>query len=235
MNAKSLTPNKLHIAASIAVSSVLLFSLFAPAVTPVFAGSDNNVGKHAYKVNIIGRPNTWNGDDTGSNSKTLFISIKEQQSKVTCEDDSGVTLTGTETWTPENGQRIYFYSNTENTFDVEDRDATDGQAIVSIPQTENGFDIFVRILGGSNKNFPGCLDADAYQYILTNDTGTLYYYIGHLDANRKPGQPEKVNVRSLFYDGNTAYFDNIWSDYFWTIQNNGLRNMQLIFYETSPA
>jgi hypothetical protein len=56
-------------------------------------------------------------------------------------------------------------------------------------------------------------------------------YIGHLDANRKPGQPEKVNVKSLFYDGNVAYFDDVWSDYFWVLQNNGLRNMQLIFYE----
>ncbi len=216
----------------IAVAAIMVAVAVIVPMQAALAGSDNNVGKHAYKINIIGRPNDWQGSDTGSDSKTLFISLFEEEARVTCEPTSGVTPTGTETYTPEPGQRIYFYTNAANQFDVEDRDATDGKAVVSIPQTTNGYDIYVRILGGSNKNFPGCLDADAYKYITTDTTGDLYYYIGHLDANRNPGTPEKVNVRSLFYDGNVAYFDSVWSDYFWTIQNNGLRNMQLIFYET---
>src|SRR5438093_1594247 len=53
-------------------------------------GSDNNVGRHAYKVNIIGRPNNWNGDDTGSNGKVLFIGLKTNAQEVTCELGSGV-------------------------------------------------------------------------------------------------------------------------------------------------
>ncbi len=219
--------NKLVMAVA-ALAIIAAVAVIVPMQTAL-AGQDNNVGKHEYKVNIIGRPNDWQGKDTGSESNTLFIGIKVQEQLVQCEDSSGVTLKGWDVSAAqvEPGQRIYFYQG--ETFDVVDRDATDGSANVTIPQTTNGYDIYVRILGGSNKNFAGCLDADAYKYNGTDQ----YYWIGHLDANRKPGTPEKVNVKSLFYDPTgTSYFTGVWSDYFWTIQNNGLRNMQLIFYET---
>lgn len=219
---KKFKPVPILIAAIIAISAIF-------AVMPVMAGSENNVGRHVYKINIIGRPNDWSGKDTGSSSKTLFISLFEQKERVVCEPTSGVVMKHVYVETPLPGQRIYFYTNTANEFDVEDRDATDGKAIVSIPETTGGYDIYVRVLGGSNKNFPGCLDADAYKFISADN----YYYIGHLDANRNPGKPEKVNVRSLFYDNGVSYFDTVWSDYFWVIANNGLRNMQLIFYETT--
>ncbi|MFQ5970624.1 MAG: hypothetical protein ACE5J2_09060 [Nitrososphaerales archaeon] len=213
--------------------AVLLMSAFIPS-TPLPAadagngkgkGSANNVGKHEYKINVIGRPNEWSGKDYNTNSKVLFIGIKTYKDHVECEDESGVYLVSEFVEAPEPGQRIYFYEGDK--FGLEDRDASDGKAVVTIPYSEDGYDIAVRILGGSNKNFPACLDADAYQYTDTD----LYYYIGHLDANRKPGQPEKVNVKSLFYgNGNEAYYSDYYEDYFWTIQNNGLRNMQVIFY-----
>ena len=223
------TPRVQEIVFTLLILSTLTLSIL---VVPAFAGSSNNVGKHAYKINIIGRPNTWQGvSDSGSNSKTIFISLFVEEGLVTCEATSGSYTTGYETTNPEPGQRIYFYTNTANTFSVEDRDATDGKAVVSIPQTPNGYNVYVRVLGGSNKNFPGCLDADAYQYLSTVEGVDYYYYIGHLDANRKLGTPEKVNVRELFYNNGVSYFDNVWSDYFWVLQNNGLRNMQLIFYE----
>jgi len=213
---------------SLTLLTVFILSVSMASMAPAMAGSGNNVGRHAYKINIIGRPNTWQGSDTGSSSKTIFISIKTEP-LATCDPKSGVSGTPTPVATlPTQGQRIYFYTNTENTFDVEDRDATDGIAIVSIPQTANGYDIYVRILGGSNNKFPGCLDADAYAYLTTTET---WYLIGHLDANRKPGVPEKFSVRSLFYSDGVAYFSDPWQDYFWNVYNNGLRNMQLIFYE----
>jgi len=191
------------------------------------AGSATNVGKHDYKVNIIGRPNTWSGSDTGSNSPTLFIGIKVQAQTVQCETSSGVTLIGqdVDAATVLPGERIYFSQG--DRFAVTDRDATDGSAAVTIPYKAGGYDIFLRILGGSNKNFAGCLDANAYQVV----NATTDYLIGHLDANRQAGQPQKVSVKDLFYDPTgTSYFSGVWSDYFWNIQNNGLRNMQLIFY-----
>lgn len=210
---------------------VLLTTLLVSGILPVMAGSSTNVGKHAYKVNIIGRPNDWQGSDTGSESKTVFISIKVFEELVECEPLSGVTPVGevVEAAQVEPGQRIHFYQG--SAFDVVDRDATDGKAVISIPYKEGGYDIFVRVLGGSNKNFAGCLDADAYKFLYTDASGSWYYYIGHLDVNRSPGKPTKVNVKELFYDPTgTSYFTEVWSDYFWTIQNNGLRNMQLIFY-----
>ena len=204
------------------------------AALPVMGGSNNNVGAHAYKINIIGRmKGTWSGDDNGLGSKVIFISLKTERLAV-CEETSGVTVAPAPydmATLPAGGQKIYFYLG--GAFDVIDRDATDGDgAMVSIPAAPYGYDIYVRILGGSNKNFLGCLDADAFFY---NHTADSWYYIGHLDANRKPGTPTKVDVRSLFYHDNIPYFDVHYQDYFWYVTNNGLRLMQLIFYErTGP-
>ena len=214
--------------------AMLTISVILAAV-PVMAGpkgADNNVGKHVFKINIIGRPTNWTGKDSGSSSNTIFISIKCHPEMVTCESSSYVDYSHAgEVWVPEAGQRIYFYSAT--TFEVVDRDATDGDARVTIPAPAAGYqyNISVRVLGGNNTKFPGCLEADAVRDSIYGEPIGTYYLIGTLHANRKPGTPEKVDVRGLFYTGSTAYFSDYYQDYFWSITNNGLRNMQLIFYE----
>ena len=198
------------------------------------AGSDHNVGRHAYKVNIIGRPNNWNGDDTGSNGKVLFIGLKTNAQEVTCELGSGVgDDTGQTTdQVPAGHQTIYFTGTTDGTFDILDRDATDGSARIAIPANVAGYDIYIRVLGKPG----GCLDANAF---AVNSTGT-FFFAGHLDANRRSGTPEKIRVDALFFvhvdtngdgipDTVVSVFDASFKEYFWQIANNGLRNMQLIF------
>jgi len=229
-------------AASIAVGALFLAAaLAAPLLTP--SGSGNNVGPHAYKVNIIGRPNEWRGDETSA-GKVIFIGIQTVEPGANiCEEESGVVDDTVPTPSAEvvPRQRIHFVPG--ETFEVLDRDATDGSASIQIPPTTGvgGYDVYVRILGGSNKNFHGCLDADAFAYDAER---ALYYFAGHLDANRKNGVPEKVLVNDLFdvwycldFDaaGNCissdeiSVFDAAFSDYFWNIQNDGLRLLQVIF------
>src|SRR5438046_5507962 len=156
-------------------------------------GSDHNVGRHAYKVNIIGRPNTWNGDDTGSNGKVLFIGLNTNSQEVTCELGSGVgDDTGQTTdQVPAGHQTIYFTGTTDGTFDILDRDATDGSARIAIPANVAGYDMYIRVLGKPG----GCLDANAF---AVNGTG-VYFFAGHLDANRRDGAPEKSPADALFF------------------------------------
>lgn len=220
------------------IALTLCVALAATALPLVTAGADTNVGRHAYKVNFIGRPNAWSGSDTGSESNTVFISLKTNAGSVQCEASSGVIDDGpgaeTTSAVPSGRETIYF---SPGPFDVLDRDATDGSARIQMPANVAGYDIYVRVLGKPG----GCLDADAYAW---DADGALYYYAGHLDANRKSGAPEKVRVNELFYvnvdlnaDGDAldagehiSVFDGMFEDYFWQIENNGLRNMQLIFY-----
>lgn len=221
-----------------ALALVVCAALAATALPLVTAGPDTNVGRHAFKVNIIGRPNAWSGSDSGSESNTVFISLKTNAGSVQCEASSGVVDDGvgadTTSAVPSGRETIYFSAGP---FDVLDRDATDGSARIQMPANVAGYDIYVRVLGKPG----GCLDADAYAW---DADGALYYYAGHLDANRKTGAPEKVRVNELFYvnvdlnaDGDAtdagehiSVFDGMFEDYFWQIENSGLRNMQLIFY-----
>jgi hypothetical protein len=219
----------------------VVLALVAVGTLPLInaAGSDNNVGRHAYKINIIGRPNDWKGSDTNGDSKTLFIGLKTNAQDVTCEDASGYSDAGDGTITdavPANHQTIYFTGTTDGSFSVLDRDATDGSARIAIPADLDGYDVYIRVLGKPG----GCLDANGYAKD-TNDTGTYYYYTGHIDANRKTGAPQKTQIDEIFYvwidtdgdgvlDTRTSVFDAMFDDYFWQVSNNGLRNMQLIFY-----
>ena len=117
---------------------------------------------------------------------------------------------------------------------------------IAIPETSGtgGYDVYVRILGKPG----GCLDADGYAEYDAENYGVIdsWYFSGHLDANRKTGVPGKVSVNDMFdvwvcveVDTETgdcidfdeiSVFDDMFAGYFWQIQNQGLRNMQLIFY-----
>lgn len=243
-----MTLTKRKVVRALAVVTALAF--LAGAALPAIAGSENNVGRHAYKFNIIGRPNDWNGDDSNANTKTIFIGLNSYEGEGTiCEEESGVTddVAGENVFTvePVANERLYFTGTTDGSFYVIDRDATDGSARIAIPETSGtgGYDVWLRILGKPG----GCLDADGFAEADLDEDGVTdhWFFSGHLDANRKSGVPGKVSVNDMFdvwvcvavdidgvctdYD-EISVFDDMFTDYFWNLNNQGLRNMQMIFY-----
>lgn len=216
------------------VAAVALSLLAVMLVTPASAlGSGGaGIGSHAYMVNIIGRPNDHAGSGDDSSGRSLFIGLKTDAGTTACEDSSAFSDAGDDglaDLAPSGRQRIGFVAGD---FKVLDRDATDGMATISIPADTAGYDVYVRVLGKPG----GCLDADGY---VLNSTGS-YFLTGHIDANRKTGTPQKVLVNDIFTvqldtdgdgvaDTTASVFDSQFADYFWSIQNNGLRLMQVVF------
>jgi hypothetical protein len=237
------------------ISATIVAAFLAVSIAPSFAmaSSDAGVGKHAYKFNVIGHPGVWNGDDSNANTKTLFMSLDSVEGDSSICEDSGVTViddqpgTNVETTEPTAGQRLRFTGTTDGSFYVIDRDLTDGSGHIAIPATSGtgGYDVYVRVLGKPG----GCLDADGYTEFDSDGDGVIdqWLFSGHLDANRKTGVPGKTLINDMFDvwvcvawsdDGLTcldydevSVFSDMFEGYFWQIQNDGLRNMQLIFVE----
>jgi hypothetical protein len=217
-----------------AVGVALSMLMIAVGVPTGLAASDNSVGPHAYKVNIIGRPNDWQGSNDASGN-VVWIGLKTNAESATCEDGSSFSDAGDDGLAdllPAGRQQIGFVGTTDGSFDVLDKDATDGRATIAIPANTGGYDTYIRVLGKPG----GCLDADGY---VLNSTGS-YFLTGHIDANRKTGTPQKVLINDIFMvwldtdgdgvaDTEVSVFDSQFADYFWNIENNGLRLMQLIF------
>lgn len=215
------------------VAAVALSLVAVMLLTPASALSSNGagIGSHAYMVNIIGRPNDYSGSGDDSGGRSVFVGLKTSAGEVSCEDSSAYSDEGDDglpDLVPSGRQKIGFVAGD---FKVLDRDATDGLATISIPADTAGYDVYVRVLGKPG----GCLDADGF---VLNSTGS-YFLTGHIDANRKTGTPQKVLINDIFTvqldtdgdgvaDTTASVFDSQFVDYFWTIQNNGLRLMQVI-------
>jgi hypothetical protein len=154
---------------------------------------------------------------------------------------------------PINGVKLAFVKNSSITsLQIVDRDATDGYAEIDVPAdwaTATSIDLYVRVLGKPG----GCIGADAFVY-----DGTNYYYAGTVVMKRKTGQSSFIDASELttvWYcpDGSTVtptsghnydcvasdgttvvaavelnVFNNVFDEYFWDINNSGVRVMQVL-------
>ena len=183
-------------------------------------------GAH-FNLNVIGwaqsdqnNGDEWNGNDLSGNGHRIFIPLKttwNKDPKTTTDEPNEPGVSGT-TVGPQKGVKIKVQWDTN--FAVIDCDATDGEAILQMP--EGGFDIYVRALGKPG----GALDLDAY--IIE---GGYYYYVGHVDIDRPNGGKSKFEdiSRILIYQSNPVWD---YDEYFWQLYNNGLRLAQFRFYYT---
>ena len=143
-------------------------------------------------------------------------------------------------------------NNTITSLQIVDRDATDGYAEVDVPAdwaTATSIDLYVRVLGKPG----GCIGADAFVF-----DGTNYYFAGTVVLKRKTGQSSFIDAGELttvYYcptgttvtptgghnydclasDGTTVVaavelnvFNNVFDQYFWDINNAGVRVMQVL-------
>lgn len=231
-------------------SAILLLG-FIVLASPAFAQTTGNgaiSGPH-WGFNIIGHPKGISGDD--SNGHAIMVPLKNANGpglpSITCEADGTILTNDLEpTWTDQvpMGARLYFEAS--NTFEIVDRDATDGEALIKVPvDSANAitFDIFMRVLGKPNK----CMNIDAYAYDADQLTG-LYFWAGSVELSRKGGgRSAFVKVNDLFsvwycqVDPATdacvpgtseelSVFDNVFESYFWNILNDGTRLVQVRLY-----
>jgi len=158
--------------------------------------------------------------------------------------------------TPGKGVKIYFTAG--SAYEITDRDATDGIARVVLDTTTNGpdtdgtlvtndFDVYIRVLGKPSQ----CMHIDGYVEV---DTGG-WLKTGSVELKKAKGGKEASSAAvkitdifkvdwctdSLLVNDNkecstyTEYsvFDTLFGDYFWDVQNNGTKIVQVRFYPTA--
>jgi hypothetical protein len=152
---------------------------------------------------------------------------------------------------PINGVKLNFVKDpTLSSLAIADRDATDGYAEVRVPADwadATSIDLYMRVLGKPG----GCIGADAFVY-----DGSYYFYAGTVVMKRKTGQSTFVDAGELtdvWYcpEGSTVtptgghnydcvddgtivsavelnVFSNLFTEYFWDINNAGVRVTQVL-------
>jgi hypothetical protein len=191
----------------------------APDFEPAFVQTGNGApsGAH-YNLNIIGVPKDKTADMTGANGHVIFVA-----------------LTG--------NTKILLG---EGAFQVVDANGTDGSAAFQLPNPDPDADgttvysVFARALGkpgGSSITTTCATDPDTDEEVCS---------VISLELTRTKGRSRFENVsRELLYiyadlddDGDlerVPLFDDALQGYFWDYDNNGLKLVQLRFYECSTT
>ncbi len=222
---------------------LVLVLVAAPAVAQKAPGNGALSGPH-YQFNIIGSPKGISGDT--SNGRAIMVPLKNATgpSAIVCEADQYVLaddVAPTFSNQVPAGARLYFEPS--NTFEIVDRDATDGAATIKVPVNGDQvtFDIYLRVGGKPNT----CMDIDAYAFDLEQG---LYFWAGSVDVNRKAGKSTYVKVNYLFdvwfcqvdpvtqqctagTSQELSVFNNVFDNYFWNILNDGTRIVQVRLYQ----
>lgn len=217
---------------------------------PLFAGQGNNglSGPH-WQFNLIGSKNGTSGDTSGGRAIMIPLKNATGPNEIVCEADEIVfeddEVPTFQTLEPA-GAKIHFVSGGESEFEITDRDATDGNAWITIPTIDAdgeqvlNVDVWVRILGKPNT----CLDIDAFAF---DEQQGLYFFAGSVGLNRKTGKATWFNVNFLFdvhfcqvdtttglcvpgTEDELSVFNDVFEDYFWSILNNGARIVQVRLY-----
>ncbi len=207
---------------------VMLATTIGVVTTALAAAGGNQPGKLAYNLNIIGRPNNYNGsgDDNGSRH-TIFIPLKTENYVDPCSTTGGQNKPDADiipATLPTKGVSLNIVAG--DSFSVLDGDATDKSATLQVPYdpaTDNPvYNVYALAKGKPD----GCLDLEAYNY-----AGGVLVFLGSVDIDRSRGKPQRINLTNFLYSGNVALFADPYSGYFWQLYNNDLKLMNVRFYE----
>jgi hypothetical protein len=220
-------------------------------------------GKH-WQFNLIGHPKGISGDDSNGRAIMVPLGVRKvnKNSSFSCTLDGDQQFDYVEDAPGTNamvdsyvlkGVKLVFEKTSDLEFDIIDRDATDGEARILVPETTgqdvvDGVDVFIRILG---KPY-ACMQIDGVAYDQNQATSGVWYYSGHVTLNRKPGKSVFENINDLFdvyycdtwewddveqewvcTDDNIeeiSVFSSVFEEYFWDIQNFGARIVQVRLY-----
>ena len=180
-------------------------------------GRNADVNGPHYNLNIIGVPKQKSASMDDNNGHRIFVKL---------EGNTKIMLS-------------------EGPFDVLDANGTDGTAAFQLPNPDpdndgvTAYSVFARALGkpGGSARLETCATD-----VATGDEYCSVYAAVFIRSKGNPGKPTATNVsRELLYvyvdldgDGNLErypLFSEALQDYFWSYDNNGLKLLQLRFYE----
>jgi hypothetical protein len=207
------------------ISTILVIALVASVVPSyaAFSGQVTDNGPH-FNLNIIGVPHGKTANMSNMDRHTVFVPM-DKPCKITIQANTA----------------------DPTAFAVLDGNGTDGQTVIAVPYTIYGtlsYNVWAIALGKPNGN----THVDATVVFDDNTYGALLQT--SFDLARKNGKPTVQNISDIFTasgyivnpDGTITTFDNVWVfnvpsllDYYWTYTNDGLKLMQLRFYETSSG
>jgi hypothetical protein len=217
----------MHVNKKIILALIPLLVLIPSYLMPVPAAfATQPPGKLAYKINFIGVPrDTAAPGAEDGNGRRIFIPLQTTRYTDPCGTTGGQNnpdATADTVLAPTKGVKIKV---SEGAYDIVDGDAV-ADKVAAFTMPADHYDVYIAAKGKPG----GCLDLEAY----TTFNSTLIF-IGSIDIDRSTGKPHWQNVNNLLWvNGNgDAYFADPYQDYFWQIYNNGLRNMELRFYQTT--
>lgn len=209
-------------AATAGLTAILVAASVVPAA-PVQAGNGAPSGAH-YSLNIIGVPKDKTADMTNNSGHRIFVPL----------------------WT-NNPARIMLVEG--DTFAVLDANGTDGSASFQLPNPDpdnsgtTRYSVFARAVGkpGGKANMTTCATYDDPELGLVEICS-----LAVLEVERSKGKPTFENVsKELLYiyadidgDGDidrVPLFDDRMQDYLWSYDNQGLKVLQLRFYECATT
>lgn len=201
------------------------------STTARVVGNEALNGAH-YNLNIIGVPKNKTADMTGNNGGRIFVPLYGKTKIMLIEGPDYAVL---------------------------DANGTDGSASFQLPNPDedgdgySSYSIYARALGtpGGSVTIKTCGDADVNE--ITLDGYVEVCSAEPLTLTRTKGAAPKFSnvstelltilVTADVYEdgvlilaaGRYTIFDDALEDYFWSYDNNGLKLLQLRFYETSTA
>lgn len=215
---------------------IVAILIFAGGLVAVQGGNDNNgngaPSGHHYTLNLLGK--NWDKDESvmDNNGHRIFVGLGNDEQMVKT--------------------RIHLF---EGDFNVLDCDGTDGEAAFQLPEPDTvvvdgevvsaNYYVYIRVLGkpeGWAEMYSGFTDEYGGEWISLEKI-TLGQTGQQVNRKSPPKFVDVTKELTTIYvdmDGNGVperygLFDNeLWS-YFWDFDNNGLRHVQLRFYDRIPV
>jgi hypothetical protein len=219
----------------------LVLAVVIASMTTVFSGpASAQVGKGLsgahYTLNIIGVSHDKTATLEDSNRHTIFVPLQ-----------SGGDVP--------RAVKIFYVAGDH--FEVLDGNATDGEATIMVPSDPLGdlsYDVYAWGLGKPNGN-NAVVNAECVFDNETLGSCTDTLLMSSFTVTRPKGQPKRVDITNVFRatgcidvnlsgvcDTGDLGFKNVWvfnipnlETYFWDYDNNGLKLMQVRFYETTSG
>jgi len=206
-------------------AAVLAATMCATAAAVAQTGNGAPSGSH-YSLNIVGVPRAKNANPDFASGHVIFVSLGSK--------DVGVST------------KILLSQNADGVFDVLDKNGTDGEASFSLP-APGGYTVWARALGkpGGQAKITTCATdivitdpaviCSTQNEVIVRDKGKSSFR-NVTDALTTIVLDPVANADAVTACGGTtvSLFNPCLEGLFWQYDNNGLKLLQVRFYQNAP-
>ena len=206
-------------------AAVLAATMCATAAAVAQTGNGAPSGSH-HSLNIVGVPRAKNANPDFASGHVIFVSLGSK--------DVGVST------------KILLSQNADGVFDVLDKNGTDGEASFSLP-APGGYTVWARALGkpGGQAKITTCATdivitdpaeiCSTQNEVFVRDKGKSSFR-NVTDALTTIVLDPVANADAVTACGGTtvSLFNPCLEGFFWQYDNNGLKLLQVRFYQNAP-